>query len=218
MNAQTNMTTNQHRRMSLRSTIIFAMTAIVIIAMALNTKVVRIGSDEDVQADVFSPEEFGQSEFPKLQADIETRAVDAATLAAAIADDKAAASEKYGVAAGIGPVMPVKFTGVVGDGKSGVYRMSVDGLPDSLLIRVQTGPAINGTDLRDSTGTITFGQFTNQIEYQDAGSALNNQVKLQVLAPIDTSEISGKTISVVGVFKLINTKSWLVTPVRLAVE
>ena len=54
-------------------------------------------------------------------------------------------------------------------------------------IRVQTGPAINGTDLRDATGEVKFGDFKNQIEYQNAGSAINNAMKEAVLAGIDTS-------------------------------
>ncbi|MGT2466735.1 DUF2291 family protein [Mesorhizobium atlanticum] len=29
----------------------------------------------------------------------------------------------------------------------------------------RSGPAINGTDLRDATGDIVFGKFKNQIEY-----------------------------------------------------
>jgi predicted lipoprotein len=186
--------------------------------MALDTKVVRIGSAGDVRNAVFSPEEYGKSEFPKVQADIEARAVDAVTVATAIAKDRATAEKEYGVPAGVGPVISVKFTGVVGEGKSGIYKVAVDGVPDTLLIRVQTGPAINGTELRDATGKITFGQFTNQIEYQNAGSALNNEMKKQVLSKVDTSALTGKTISVVGAFKLINPKSWLLTPVELEVQ
>lgn len=187
-------------------------------AMAFSTKVVVIGSEQDARADVFSPETFGATEFPNIQASIEARAVDAATLAAAIAADKAAAGAQYGVAAGVGPVMPVRFEGVVGEGKAGVYAVAVPGLPEELRVRVQTGPAINGTDIRDATGEIAFGQFTNQIEYQNAGSALNNEVKAQVLAGIDGKALPGKTIAVTGVFTLVNPKSWLVTPVRLEVK
>jgi predicted lipoprotein len=94
----------------------------------------------------------------------------------------------------------------------------VAGVPADLLIRVQTGPAINGTDLRDATGTITFGQFTNQIAYQNAASALNDQLKQKVLSKIGTSKLTGKTISVVGAFQLINPKGWLVTPATLSVQ
>jgi predicted lipoprotein len=186
--------------------------------MALDTKVVSIGSQEDVRTAVFSPEAYGQSEFPKVQADIEARAVDAVTLATAITNDRATAEKEYGVPATVGPVMSVKLSGVVGEGKSGVYDVVVPGLPQELRVRVQTGPAINGTELRDATGKISFGQFKNQIEYQDAGSALNNEMKKQVLANVDTKALGGKTITVVGAFKLVNPKSWLVTPIRLVVQ
>jgi predicted lipoprotein len=202
----------------LRLVIGSAAALVLIAAMALDTKVVRIGSPADAQPNVFSPEAFGASEFPKIQAAVEARAVGADKLAAAIAADKDAAGKQYGVPGSLGPEFSVKFTGVAGTGKSGVYAVTVPDVPDAVLIRVQTGPAINGTDLRDATGTITFGQFTNQIEYQNAGSALNKEMKKQVLSKIDNSNLTGKVLSVVGVFQLINPKAWLVTPVKLDVQ
>jgi predicted lipoprotein len=199
----------------IRAIVVSLATIILLAAMALDTKVVKIGSPADVQPNAFSPAEYGAAEFPKVQAAIEKRAVDAHTLADAIAKDKDAAGKQYGVPASIGPEMSVKFTGVVGKGESGVYYVTVDGLPETQRIRVQTGPAINGTDLRDATGTISFGQFVNQIDYQNAGSALNKEMKKQVLSKLDATQLTGKTISVVGAFKLVNPNSWLVTPVRL---
>lgn len=202
-----------------RRVVIASVAAVVVLAaMAIDTKVVKIGSASDVQPNIFSPEAYGTSEFPKVQAAIAARAVGADELAKAIATDKDAATKKYGVPGGIGPEMSVKFAGVAGAGKSGVYAVAVPGLPSTLSIRVQTGPAINGTDLRDATGTITFEQFTNQIDYQNAGSALNKEMKAQVLSKIDNGNLTGKTLSVVGVFQLINPNSWLVTPVRLDVQ
>ncbi len=202
-----------------RARLIFAGIAVVVLAaIALDTKVVTIGSDLDVASDVFSPAAFGAAEFPRIRSFVIERAVDAKTLAEAVVADKAAAMEEYGVAAGIGAAIPVAFTGVVGEGKSGVYEVVVDGMPAEIGIRVQTGPAINGTELRDATGDIAFGQFTNQIEYQNAGAALNKEMKTQVLADIDNKTLTGKTISVVGVFTLVNPKNWLVTPVELKVQ
>lgn len=192
-----------------------AVVASLLAAMALDTKVVRIGSGEHVPSDVFAPEAFGAATFPEVQAAVEKRAIDAAALSAALAANKAAATKQYGTEAGAGAVFPVRFTGTVGEGKSGLYKVAVAGLPPELTVRVQTGPAINGTDLRDATGTIAFGQFKNQIEYQNAGSALNNAMKAEVLAGVDTAGLAGKTVTVTGVFKLVNPKSWLVTPVRL---
>jgi len=196
-----------------------AVLAVVVVgAIALDTTVVRIGSEHDVRQQAFSPESYGADQFPKIQAAITEKAVAAGELASAIAADKKAAGEKYGVATSTGPVMPVSFTGVFGEHKSNYNEVKIDGLPPEIVVRVQTGPAINGTDLRDATGTIEFGQFTNQIQFQDAGSAINNEMKKAVLASLDTAALSGKTASVVGVFKLINPKNWLITPVKVDVK
>ncbi len=191
---------------------------VLIAAMAFDTKVVRIGSSSDIAADEFSPERYGKTTFPKVQALIESHATDAATLAAALSKDQDAAAKQYGVAAEAGAEIPVKFTGKAGDQDSGVYDVAVPGLPSTVKVTVQTGPAISGTDLRDATGTVSFGQFANQIEYQNAGSALNKQMKKDVLSKVDTEHLSGKTISVVGVFQASDPGVWLVTPVKLDVQ
>ena len=185
-------------------------------AMAVDTRVVRIGSPTAAQPGAFSAAEFGKSELPKIQAAVESRAIDAATLAAAIARAPTAAAKQYGVAASGGAEMAVRFTGVVGKEDSGVYDVAVAGVPNTTTIRVQTGPAINGTDLRDATGTISFGQFTNQIAYQNAGAALNKEMKREVLSKVDVGKLAGRTIAVVGVFQMVSPESWLVTPVTLA--
>lgn len=214
MSAMTPSIKHQGKR-GMRVVIGIVLLAILLIAMAMSTKIVKIGSGADTQTKEFEPEAYGK-QFPKTQAAIEKRAVDAATLAAAIAKDQDAAGKQYGIAGGgIGPEMSVKFSGVAGKEDSGVYEVKVPGLPDSLVIRVQTGPAINGTDLRDATGDISFGQFTNQIDYQNAGYAINTEMKKQVLSKVDTAKLTGKTVDVVGVFQLINPNGWLITPVKL---
>jgi predicted lipoprotein len=188
-------------------------------ALVSGVKVVDINSAAVSGPEKFSPAAFGRSEFPKVQQAIIKRAVPATTLAAAIAADPTAAGKKYGVdAGGIGPEMSVSFTGVVGRGTGGVYPVKVTGVPKDLLIRIQTGPAINGTDLRDAPGTIAFGQFVNQIDYQNAGAALNDQLKQQVLSKVDPAHLAGKTVSVVGAFQLVNPKGWLVTPVKVDIR
>nr|WP_315240696.1 DUF2291 domain-containing protein [uncultured Albidiferax sp.] len=191
---------------------------VLLAAMVHDTHVIRIGSQQDVHANVFSAEAYGHKAFPVIQSAIEHSAVEARVLAEAISLDKAAAAEKFGKPGSVGPIFPIKFSGVAGELKSGALTVSVEGLPASLRIRVQTGPAINGTDVRDATGTVSFGSFTNQIEYQDAGSALNNEVKTSVLALLDRERLSGKKVEVVGVFQLINATNWLVTPVRMTAQ
>lgn len=191
---------------------------VLLAAMAVDTKVVKIGSAEDAQAGAFSAASYGKAQFPKVQSAIESRAVDAAMLAAALAKDPAAAETQYGMPAPAGPEYSVKFTGKAGKQDFGVYDVAIPSVPETIHVSVQTGPAINGTDLRDAAGLIKFGDFSNQIDYQNASSALNNEMKKEVLSKIDTSDLTGKTISVVGAFGLSDPAEWVVTPVRLIVQ
>jgi predicted lipoprotein len=205
------------RRSPFGRALLVAVPAVVLFgAMVADTKFVSLAGQDHAAAG-FDPDRFGTSEFPKIQSAIVQKAVDAPTLARAVLADSAQAGKTYGVPGGIGPEIAVRFTGVAGNGSSGIYSITVPDVSPDIRIRVQTGPAINGTDLRDATGTIAFGQFTNQIDYQNAGAALNREMKRTVLTGLDTAGLNGKTLSVVGVFQMINPKSWLVTPVRMSV-
>lgn len=189
-----------------------------LVAMGLDTTVVPIGSDVGASADQFSPKKYGKTEFPKVQQKIAQRAAPAPVLVKALKENKDTAVKKYGVPNDIGPILSVKFTGTVGDGQDGIYNVKVPGLPDDLTIRVQTGPAVMGTVLRDGAGDISFGDFTNQIQYQNAGAAINNAMKKEVLSGINRDALKGKKVTVVGAFQLINPSNWLVTPVRFSVQ
>ncbi|MEM9425811.1 MAG: DUF2291 domain-containing protein [Pseudomonadota bacterium] len=190
----------------------------VLVAMGLDTTVVEIGSDEDLRQAAFDPDAFGQAEFPRISEAVRGRAVEAVFLAEAIAEDKNAAIESYGTKGGIGAYMPVQLEAVVGEGKSGIFDLTIEGMPEGTRVRLQTGPAINGTELRDITGDIIFGAFKNQIEFQDAGAGINRAMASEVLANLDRDTLTGKSVSVVGVFNLISAKNWLITPVSLEVE
>ena len=199
-------------------TIGLGIAALVLAAIAWDTTVVHIGSDSDVRTQAFSADAYGQAEFPRIQSFVQDRAVDAATLAPAVLADKDAAAQEYGTASTTGAIMFVTLKGVAGEAKSGVYTVAAEGVPDEITVRVQTGPAINGTDLRDAPGDIAFGAFKNQIEYQDAGSGINRAMKSAVLDGIDTANLTGRTVAVTGAFRLINPKNWMITPVGIAVE
>lgn len=190
----------------------------VLVAMGLDTTVVTKGSSDAASSAQFSAKAYGKKEFPKVRKAITQRAAPAPELASAIQQDKGAAVDKYGVPGNIAPVMSVKLTGVVGQGESGIFHIKVDGVPRDLTIRLVTGPAITGTVLRDGAGNIDFGDFENQIQYQNAGAAINDAMKKQVLAGLDRDHLKGKTVHVIGAFQLINPDNWLVTPVSLSVQ
>lgn len=203
---------------SLRSIVGAVAVVLVLVAIALDTTIVEIGSEADQRQAAFDPDAFGTAEFPRISEAVRARAVEAPVLAQAIADDKKAAIESYGTPSSIGAYMPVQLKGVLGESKSGIFDVTVEGLPEGTRVRLQTGPAINGTELRDITGDIVFGAFKNQIEFQDAGAGINRAMAANVLSELDRENMTGKSISVVGVFNLISAKNWLITPVSLELE
>lgn len=216
--ATTSATQFRKSRLGRRGLLLGAAGVLLLGAMALDTTVVRIGSDDDLRQQAFDPDQFGQREFPRIRDFVLDRAPDAATLANALAEDRTAAIADYGTMAGAFPVLAVSVTGVLGEGRSGIFPVAVDGLPDGMTIRVQTGPAINGTELRDVVGDIAFGDFTNQIEYQDAGAGINRAMSAETLIDLDRDALSGATVSLTGAFTMINPKNWLITPVAFEVR
>ncbi|MGO1539115.1 MAG: DUF2291 family protein [Leucobacter sp.] len=189
-----------------------------VVGTVLGTKVVPNDVAQAESAEGFNAETYGADNFSGIQEQVTSQAVDAAELAEAIAADPESAAGEFAVESSGGPVFSVTFTGIVGEGQSGIYEVAVEEVPDELQIRMQTGPAINGTELRDATGEIHFGQFTNQIEFQDAASALNEELKVQVLDGIDVANLSGETVTVTGAFTLVNPAGWLITPVSVEIQ
>ena len=43
-------------------------------------------------------------------------------------------------------------------------------------------------------------------------------MKKAILDGLDTAALTGKTVDVVGAFRLINPKNWMITPVRIDVK
>ena len=193
-------------------------TAAVVGAMAIDTKVIINGSIEDLRQQAFSPDNYAKINYPDIKQYVESNAVDATALLNALREDKKAAGQKYGIGGGVGPVIPVSLEGTVTEGRSGIFKISIPNFPDNQTVRVQTGPALNGTDLRDATGEIKFGKFKNQIEYQDVGAAMNRVMKAEILDDLDRDNLVDKTVAITGVFRLINAKNWLITPVGMDVK
>jgi len=207
---------SRHRRR--RALFIGVLACAVVAAIALDTKVVRTtATGEAEQQQGFVPDSWAAKTFPEVKQSVESRAVAATTLADALLANQQAAAAKYGVGSPL-PVIPVTLQGVVQPGQMGIFPLQVAGVPSNIKIRLQTGPAISGTDLRDASGRIQFGDFTNQIEYQNAGAALNRAMKNAVLNDLNRDALPGKTVQVTGVFRLLNAGNWLITPVSLEVK
>lgn len=203
---------------SRRKVIVGTAIAALIAAMAWDTAVVQIGSEADLREQAFDPDVYGREQFPRIRDLVIGRAANAPELADKLSADRNAAIADHGRMAGAFPVLAVSVSGTVGEGASGIFGVEVDGMPAGVSIRVQTGPAINGTELRDIPDDIDFGDFTNQIEYQDAGAGINRAMAAETLTGLDRDALPGQTVAVTGVFTLINPANWLVTPVMFEVQ
>jgi predicted lipoprotein len=194
---------------------------VLVVAMVMNTKF--LSGDESAAAggEKFSAEGYAEENYESVIAEwIAENAAPAVELHEAISADVDAAGKEYGGRAGSSAwSFPVSFTGVAGQVNpiNGQVPVVIEGLPAELQVIVQMGPAVNGSALRDVTGDIEFGMFTNQMEYQSVAVQLNNKVKELVLANVDPASLSGKSVSVTGAFSYGNPAAWIITPTEVEV-
>jgi predicted lipoprotein len=168
--------------------------------------------------EAFSAAKYGRETFPKVSAAITKAAVPLPTLLAAIRKDPDAARKRYGHQEGNSPAaFATSGEGIAGRAENGLMPVRVAGVPSSSRVSIQVGPALNGTALRDGTGTIHFGQFVNQVDYASAATALNNEVKGRVLKGFDPQSARGKRVKFVGAFALLTPSVVTVAPVQLEV-
>ena len=58
--------------------------------------------------------------------------------------------------------------------------------------RIQVGPVLRGTALRDALGFIRFTDFANQFDFAGVANALNDRVLATVLGPLDVEALAGQ--------------------------
>ena len=186
---------------------------VVLIALALDSTTRSDTAPRETGRVAFDPAAYGAKTYPKVVAEIEKRAVPIEELAQAIEDDPDAAGERYGKRQGTSPYnFAVTGTGEAGKAEGGLLPVEVEGLDDA-QVNLQIGPAINGTALRDAVGCITFDQFVNQVDYADAGTAFNTEVKAEVLK--GAGDLEGRTVVFTGAFTFLAPGVMTITPIAL---
>jgi len=194
--------------------------AVLALVIGFSTEYRPIDAPQAAAQHAFDPVAFGAQTYEsQVVPELKRSAVDLSVLLPALEQNPQAGGQQYGRRQGDGPYnYAVRGTGVAAGVRSGLLQVTVPGAPPDTQVYLQVGPAINGTALRDAVGFITFGQFLNQVEYADAATALNNEVKQRVLAGLDPAALSGKTISFVGAFTALTPTTVTVTPVELEVR
>jgi predicted lipoprotein len=195
------------------------LTVIVLVAAALSTTVVTgeeataAASGQKFDPVGYADERFESEIVPQIQED----AVDLAALLNGLAEGSDEA--EFGNTPGTGSAysFPVEFSGVAGAPNGAILPVTVAGVPAGVTVQVQIGPALNGSALRDVTGTVSFNEFTNQLEFQEVATEFNNRVRDSTLAGVDPAALEGKTVHVVGAFTRVNPALVSVVPVNFEV-
>ncbi|TAY05580.1 DUF2291 domain-containing protein [Rhizobium leguminosarum] len=115
----------------------------------------------------------------------------------------------------------VKITGkvVAADTASRAATLDVDADGDGKAdAKVQIGPALRGTALRDTLDFVNFNEFKNQIEWAQFGKAFNEKANTAFLAAVPREGLVGKTVTAIGAFPLPKSGELpLITPSELKV-
>lgn len=131
-----------------------------------------------------------------------------AEVAALAESDPQAAGAKYGhkEKQGSAPwTFAARLSGTVvkAETKSRSAYVEVDANGDGKAdARVQIGPAIRGTAIRDSLDFVNFNEFKNQIEWAQFGKAFNTHVNGLVLEKLSRDGLVGKKLDAVGAYPL----------------
>jgi len=161
----------------------------------------------------------------KIVPTVHDKAVDVTTVAAAIADDAHAAGRKYGHQAGTGSPFAylVKGTGTVTKvdtgSATGPVTVAVPGTAGAkaVVLNIATGPVIAGTAVRDAVGFISFGDFTNQIDYANVANQINARVKSDVTGKLDVKGLTGKEVTFYGAFSELTPGQIFLVPTSVEV-
>ncbi|WP_276121647.1 DUF2291 family protein [Pararhizobium qamdonense] len=95
-------------------------------------------------------------------------------------------------------------TDVDGDGKADV--------------RIQIGPVIRGTAIRDSLDFVNFNEFKNQIQWAEFGKAFNTHVNGLTLEKLPRDDLKGKKVEALGAYPLPSSgQPALLTPATITI-
>lgn len=99
------------------------------------------------------------------------------------------------------------------ESRAGTLDVKVEGLPDPVVIQI--GPVIRGNAVRDALPFVSFQDFTNQLEYADAGKALTALALAGIAGNIEGIS-AGDQVTFTGAISLSRASDPLqITPVML---
>lgn len=199
--------------------IVLAVIAALVVAIGASTKWLTPAQVEALTPKAFNPSTFAAEKFPEITTKVVAKAVDATELTQALSANASEAGKKYGIGNDSGRyTIPVKVTAKVASVDENFVLLDT---PDIVgyKVRIPLNAALSGTPIRDVTGDINYGDFTDQTTYQFVANELRAQMIKQVIDPLDKAALSGKTVTLYGAWATGGAPGQLIIqPVKIEVK
>jgi len=203
-----------------KSWLIVAMIAAVSLSACKILPTPSAAQGDAANSNAFNPERMVEDIWtPKVIPYLQQKAGPFAEVQALAKTDPAAAGAKYGNAKKQSDspwTFAVRVEGkiVAANTQSRAATIDVDVDGDGKAdARVQIGPAMRGTALRDSLDFVQFNDFTNQIDFAQFGKAFNAHADKTVLSKLPREALEGRTVKVLGAYTIEGGQDLpLVTP------
>ncbi|WIJ26379.1 DUF2291 family protein [Devosia sp. RR2S18] len=185
-------------------------------------KVVQIAEQQAAAPAGFNGETFAQELWdPRALPYFGETAKPVGEVVPVITADLEVAGTRFGYRAGEGS--PWSFV-VSGSGKvvakntesrAGILEVAVEGMAEPVTIQI--GPVIRGNAIRDALPFVSFKDFTNQLEYANAGKALT-ALAFEGIAEVASAISVGEMVTFTGAISVSRAgDDVLITPVSLEV-
>lgn len=171
-----------------------------LVAMAASTRWLSAEEVSALTPKPFIAAEFVAEQFPQVQQKVVENAVDVHELAAALSSNVQSAGKKFGIDSGSGKyTIPVKAQAKVASVDANWIVLDTPDI-EGFKVRIPSGTTISGNPIRDVTGDITFGDFTDQTTYQDVANEFKLLVQREIMDPLEKDQLPGRTVTVHGAF------------------
>lgn len=101
---------------------------------------------------------------------------------------------------------------------AGYLELDIEDLSGKNKVRMQIGPIIKKSVVRDSLPFFDFNNYQNQIEFAKVSKEINNYIKNNVVKGFNKADLEGKEVEFVGAFTYSKKGKVLITPVVLKLK
>jgi predicted lipoprotein len=159
----------------------------------------KLDAKKEVTATNLNPTEFAQKFWKEKFAPCMDSAVEINSFIKMLKENPKAVFEKYAKTQGIGNIsfFLVKGEGIIESANEDDVLVTVKSATGEIQLKLNTGIYF-GNAVRDVTGKISMGDFTNTMDFNSVSSELNKIVRTQVVQPFKTNAAKGKTVQFVG--------------------